>query len=178
MSEALHRIALRLLLCAACSWLVWHIGGLGAMVGTAPLYGLLLARPLIDLASALRHQSRALLWRSVEGRHFEFRGLAVQVLEDDERRRWIRAADVRRIVGHTASEGALALSYPTGWRMLGKPAQAHFSEDALLTHLSKETSADSLRFRQWVEREIAFPARRQRERLGIRPQQRDSGLRE
>ena len=37
-----------------------------------------------------------------------------------------------------------------------------------MAHLAKETSADALRFRHWAEREIAFPARRLRERLGIR----------
>jgi hypothetical protein len=169
MSGVLARIALRLTLCAAVSWLVWRFGGLAAMVGTVPLYGVLLARPLLDLASELRHHSRALVWRKLEGRHFAFKGIPVQVLEDDAYRRWVRAADVRRIVGFTASDGALALTYPNGWRRLGAPAQPHFSDEALLVHLAKETSPEALRFRHWVEREIAFPARRLRQRTGGEP---------
>ena len=167
MSAVLARIAIRLLLCAACSWLVWRFGGLVTMVVTAPLYGIALARPLLDLASDLRHQSHALAWRSVEGRHFAFRGTPVQVLEDDEHRRWVRAADVRRIVGFTVSDGALALTYPNGWRRIGSPARPHFSDEALITHLAKENSPESLRFRRWAEREILFPGRQVRERLGI-----------
>ena len=168
MSAVLLRIALRLALCAAASWAAWHYIGLTAVVTTAPLFGIALARPLLDLASELRHHTRARVWRELEGRHFVFRGIPVQVLEDEQHCRWVRAADVRRIVGHTASDGALALTYPNGWRMMGKPAQAHFSDDALIAHLTKETAADALRFRHWAEREIAFPARRVRERLGIR----------
>ena len=168
MSEVLVRIALRLLPCAAHSWLAWRFGGLVVMVTSAPLYGIALARPLLDLASELRQRTRAAVWHSLEGRHFAYRGVPVQVLEDAEQRRWVRAADVRRIVGFTASDGALALTYPDGWRALGRPAQPHFSDEALITHLSKESSPEALRFRHWTEREIAFPARRLRERLGDR----------
>ena len=163
------RIAIRLLLCAAASWAVWRIGGLALMIVTAPLYGIALARPLLDLASDLRQHARAAAWRTLEGQHFVFRGIPVQVLEDDEHRRWVRAADVRAIVGHTASHGALALTYPSGWRAMGRPAEPHFSDEALIAHLSKESSPEALRFRHWAEREIAFPARRLRARLGIRP---------
>ena len=49
----------------------------------------------------------------------------------------------------------------------GRP-QAHVSEEALLAHLLKERAPEAARLRVWVEREIVFPARRERERLGIR----------
>ena len=75
---------------------------------------------------------------AVEGRHYAFRGRAVQVLDDADRRRWVRLADVRAIVGFTASDGALAIAYSGGVRRLGRPAEAHVSEEALLAHLLKE----------------------------------------
>lgn len=176
MSAILFRIAWRLGLCAAVSWFAGRLGGMGALIGTLPLVGIVLARPLIDLASELRHQTRAAVWRPLEGRHFVYRGTPVQVLEDDDHRRWVRAADVRAIVGYTASHGALALTYPSGWRTAGKPAEPHFSDEALIAHLKKESAPEALRFRHWAEREIAFPAQRLRERLGIRPQAPDFRL--
>jgi len=166
--SAVPRIVLRVALCAALSWCVWRIGGLVPMVATAPLWGVALAKPLIDLASEVRHRMRRHVWKPLEGRHFVFRGMPLQVLEDADHRRWVRAADVRRIVGHTASNGALALTYPNGWRLLGQPAEPHFSDEALIVHLAKESAPKALRFRHWAEREIAFPAQRLRERLGIR----------
>ena len=60
------RIAWRLALCGLVSWCVWRVGGLVPMVCTAPLYGVLLARPLLDLMSDLRHQTRVLIWRPLE----------------------------------------------------------------------------------------------------------------
>jgi hypothetical protein len=160
-------IALRLGCCALVSWAVWRFLGPVPMVLTLPLFGILLARPLIDLAGAARHLMKRSHLAPVEGRHYAFRGRNVQVLQDVERRRWVRIADVRAIVGFTASDGALAISYPDGVRGLGRPLEPHLADDALLVHLRKERSPDARRLRLWVEREIVFPARRERERLGI-----------
>ncbi len=168
MTQTLLRLAWRLAACAAAAWAVWRFSGLIAMLMLAPLAGLALARPLLDLAGDLRRLAHARIWRTLEGRHFAFRGIPVQVLEDAQHRRWVRAADVRRILGPTASDGAFALSYPDGWCVLGQPPQPHFSDAALLAHLAKQRSPEALRLRRWVEREIAYPARRVRERLGIR----------
>jgi hypothetical protein len=158
------RIAWRLALCGLVSWCVWRVGGLVPMVCTAPLYGVLLAKPLLDLMSDLRHQTRVLIWRPLEGRYYVYRGTPVQVIEDDAHVRWVRAADVCRIVGFTASDGALALAYPNGWRLIGEPAEPHFSDAALIAHLRKERSAEAGRFTQWAERTIAYPARQLRAR--------------
>jgi hypothetical protein len=164
-------IAFAVVLCLCFA--LWRIalrtpaGAIGVLVGSV-LLAFLLARPLLNLAGEFRDMLRARIWRDLEGRHYAYRGHPVQVLEDASHGRWVRAADVREIVGFTASEGALALSYPNGFGPMGEPAQAHFSAEALLVHLGKESGAEAIRFRRWVEREIAFPARRTRERLGIR----------
>ncbi len=174
MSGTLVRIALRLLLCAGVAFAVWRLLGLVSMMLTLPLFGIALARPLLDLASDLRHSTRFAVWHAVEGRHFVYRGVPIQVLEDADRQRWVRAADVRAVIGRTATNGALALTYPSGWQAMGRPAEPHISDTALLAHLKKERSPEALRFRHWVEREIAFPARRLRARAGVKPAAVDS----
>ena len=168
MIGVLATIALRLGVCAVVSWTAWRFLGVGFMVGTLPLFGILLARPLIDLVSALRHGMKHAQLAAVEGRHYAFRGRRVEVVADADRRRWIRLADVRAIVGFTASDGALALTYPGAMRRFGRGGEAHLAEEALLAHLLKERTPEAGRLRGWVEREIVFPARRERERLGIR----------
>jgi hypothetical protein len=163
-------LVIRLAVCVAAAWLAFRFLGAVGLAVSAVLFGILLARPLIELASAVRHAIRVQAWRPVEGHHWAYHGVPVQVLEDADHRRWILASDVRRIVGTSMSNGALALSYPTGFRSLGKPAEPHFSDEALLAHLAKHNSAQALKFRHWVEREIAFPARRLRERYGVAEQ--------
>jgi hypothetical protein len=161
-------IALRLGGCLLLSWAAWRWLGLTSMVTTLPLFGIALARPLLDLAGALHRGMKHAHWHAVEGRHYAYRGRRVQVIDDADRRRWVRLADVRAIVGFTASDGALAIAYRDGVRTLGRPAQAHIVDEALLVHLGKTRSAEASRLSAWVEREIVFPARRERERLGIR----------
>ena len=164
--------------CALLFWWIRRTFGLATAMPVLALFGIALARPLIDLAEALGWQMRRAHWRDVEGRHYAYRGRSVAVVEDDERRQWLRLADVRAIVGFTASDGALKISYPDRVRELGRPATPHVRDDALLAHLAKERSPEAARLRLWVEREVAFPARRRRERLGIRtrpPDRADSG---
>jgi hypothetical protein len=164
---AVRTIAIRLALCLLVTWLLWHWLGAFSLVLTAVLYGVALARPLIDLASAVRHEMRRANWKDVEGRHFAFRGRAVSVVEDADHQRWVRLSDVRAIVGFTASDAALRITYPNGWSLLGRPAEPHLSDEALLVHLAKERSPTAAKLRLWVEREIVFPARRRREHHGV-----------
>jgi len=154
--------------CALLFWWIWRTFGLASAIPAVALFGIALARPLIDFAEALGWQMHRAHWRDVEGRHYAYRGREVAVVEDDERRRWLRLADVRAVVGFTASDGALATSYPGRVRELGRPAAQYLRDDALLAHLAKESPPEAGRLRLWVEREVAFPARRERERLGIR----------
>jgi hypothetical protein len=154
--------------CALLFWWVWRTFGLATAMPVVALFGVALARPLLDLGEALGRQMRSAHWRDVEGRHFAYRGRTVAVVEDDEHRRWLRLADVRAIVGFTASDGALAGSYPGAVQQIGRPPLPYIRDDALLAHLDKERLPEAARLRRWVERQVAFPARRERERLGIR----------
>ena len=53
-------------------------------------------------------------------------------------------------------------------RIAGEPEKAHWSDEALLVHLARQSGPLANRLRHWAEREVVFPARRVRERLGIR----------
>jgi hypothetical protein len=168
MIAILRTIAIRLLLCGVVTWAAWRYAGLTSAVVTVVLYAIALPKPLIDLASELRHQYRRAHWRDREGRHYVYHEMPLSVHEDVEHRRWIGLAGVRAIVGFTASDSALSRTYPDGWGQFGRPPEPHLRDDALIAHLMKERSSTALKFRHWVEREIAFPARRRRERYGIR----------
>jgi hypothetical protein len=161
-------ILLRLAGCVLFACAVAHWLGKVAMITILPIFGVALARPLIELASALRAATRRAYWRDVEGSHFAFRDRPIGVVSDADKRRWVRLADIRAVAGFTASDGALALSYPDGVSRFGRAAEPHLDAEALLAHLRKERSPEAIRFARWVKREIVFPGRRERERLGIR----------
>ncbi len=168
MNRNVASIALRVAACAAAAWGAWRLFGAAGIVFVEPLFGVAFARPLIELAATAFRTMRHANWRHVEGRHYAYRGRPVSVVEDADGQRWIRLGDVRAIVGFTASDGALAIAYPDGLCRIGRPVEPHIGAEALLVHLGKERGPEAIRLRVWVEREIAFPARRERERLGIR----------
>ena len=168
MIEALTAIVLRGGFCAALAWGLWRLHFGISILWIAGLAGLLLARPLLDLAIAIWQAMRRANWRELEGRHYVFKGRSVQVVQDADYQRWVRLVDIRAIAGFTASDAALQVTYPAGWRLLGRPALAHLSDEALLAHIAKERTPEAVRLRLWIEREIVFPARREREHHGIR----------
>lgn len=155
--------------CAALAWGLHRLGfPLVVLIWIAGLAGIVLARPLIDLAIEIHQAMRRANWRELEGRHYAFKGRMVHVVVDADFQRWVRLADIRAILGFTASDAALQVTYPNGWRMLGKPPLPHLSDEALLAHIGKERSPEAARLRIWIEREIVFPARREREHHGVR----------
>jgi hypothetical protein len=168
MIDALKTIALRLALCAAATWCVWRAGFSTGTMFMAALFGVALARPLLDLAIALRYHFRSAVWRDVQGSYYAYKGRPVRVIDDADHRRWIRLADIRAIAGFTASDATLQVTYPGGWRRLGRAAEPYLCDESLLTHLGKERTPENLRLRHWVEREIVFPARRKREHAGVK----------
>lgn len=165
MPGILGTLALRALLCAAVGWVGWRL--IGPVALTAPLVGIALAKPLLELAGALHHAVRARALAGIEGRHYTFRGIHVRVIEDEGQQRWIRAADVRRITGSQDSDHALQLTYGSGYRLAGQPAEGYFSETALLAHLARQADPAAARLRLWVDRVVVWPARAQRRQLGL-----------
>jgi hypothetical protein len=159
---ALLQVALRGTACALLGWGLWWWWGEWAMVLAIPLAGVLLAAPLLDLASDLKHGVKAQALRAIEGRHVEYRGRPLDVLEDDAGHRWIATDGLRRIVPGLPSDAGLARLAPTGLAAARRGAPARLETEALLEILARATDADTHRFVRWVEREVALPARRAR----------------
>lgn len=155
-------IALRLLLCAAVIMPVWWWVGPAGLALTAPLVGVALARPLLDLISQTRALIRERAYAATEGRHYAYKGVPIDVLEGVDGHRWLRVSDVRRLVPGLASDAALAKAHAERLLRRGAPPTAYLQDDALLQQLAGASAPATLRFRLWVERDIVFPARRLR----------------
>ena len=162
--------SVQIVFCSAVFALVaWKFGPFGAAIAS-PLLGTAICRPVMALVANLRQTARESIWLPVHGQHYVFKGVTVRVREDDDRCRWVCMADVRKVVGETASERTLAVAFPDRFLQDGRPAQAWLRDDALIEHLGRENNPAALRLRTWTERTIAIPGRRVRSSLGIRPE--------
>lgn len=168
MRQILLRGLTAITLCSLFSGAAYYFLGLPAMILSLPLFGYGLSRVIIDLVAELRHVARGMAIGHLSGHFYSYNGTPVPVLEDESHCRWVPTAVMRTIIGSGASDGALAIAYPVGWCAMGKPAQGHLRDDALMNYLAKQGSVPAVNFKNWAERSIAFPARKQRERLGVR----------
>lgn len=161
-------VALRLLLCGLCAWLLWRVFGAVGLVGSAMLFAAALARPLIDLAGDLRGAVKAAAWQDVEGRHYAFHGHAFAVDEDDDHHRWLRVADVRKVLPAFPRTAVLQARYGERVRATAAAGRSTIRADALHDYLAQATDAEAVRLRSWLHRDVIQPAERIRQRLGIR----------
>ena len=167
----MQRSVLHLLLataaCCGLSWLMFRVGGPYGLVVALPIFGCL-AWPIVNLLDELRMGAHRRAMMPLSGVFYSFQGTEVHVVEDDDYCQWVPADEVRKIVGQGAPDRLLALAYPDGWCVMGKPPKGYLRDDALMMYLAKETSLRGIKFKVWVERNIALQANKRRQRFGVR----------
>jgi hypothetical protein len=166
MSNFASSLLLRLACCLAASWTLWQVMGPIGLVTTAPLYGVLLARPILELASRTRYLARQRVFTDIEGRHFVHRGLSIDIVEDDDHFRWIRLSDVKKLLPALPRQAVLEAQFPGQVRIDASAREARILAEALLAYLAKSTEPDSIRFRNWIERDVVVPGASVRRRRG------------
>ena len=171
MPAVLASIAIRLLCCLAVSYGLWRFVGPVGLVVSAPLYGVLLAKPLFELFAETRAAAKTLAFSQIQGRNFEHRGFKLDIVEDDLHHRWINLKDVQKLIPTLPRPGVLQAQFPDDVQEDSKIHGQRINANALLLYLAKSTEPSSLRFRNWLEREVVLPGAKVRERLGIREQQ-------
>lgn len=68
---------------------------------------------------------------------------------------WLRARDVRRILGLQRTDARMALAYPDGWRRAHPGSAAWFvSPETVRRHWGGSTRPEVNRFLHWLEREL------------------------
>ena len=163
MRQALLSIALRLTLCVGIVYALWRmLGAIGLAVGT-PLFGLALARPLQELFERLSHAIKWQAYRDINGRHFEHRGQMLDIIDDEAQFRWLRLADVRKLLPGLPLDASLQRLFPNEVR-LGPGKASRIQAEALQRFLLRAQQPEALKFRHWLEREVIYPAAQRRAR--------------
>jgi hypothetical protein len=149
---------LQLLACAGITWAVWLKFGTFAFAFCAPLLGAVLARPIYDLVAAGYGKSREMALRDRQGRHFDFRGHAIDVVEDDDDHRWLRVRDVRKVVPGLVRDEVLQQRFGERAQALPPSRDFRIRVDALLEHLRSASEPATVKFKVWLEREVLMPS--------------------
>jgi len=154
----------RIGLCLGLAALAWWALGPAAGVLSLALLGLLLARPLIDLASASVRGVRRVALQPLEGRHYAHAGVSLEVIETPDAR-WLRAAPVQRLLGDTSPEERFARRLGPADHLQPQPGRWYVRDQALADYLDRSPAAMDTRrnsFRLFIQRDIIDPHRRAR----------------
>lgn len=151
-------------LAASFNYLVWLWLGPVSFALCSPLYAYILARPILEFFSGSYRFTRELAFRTISGRYFEHRGVMIDIVEDVGGFRWLRTEDVRKFVVNLPDDRNLIRRHPEGVTTEGIPPKARIKAETLAVFLKTSTDPSAIKFKQWLERDVAFPARRNRER--------------
>ena len=157
-------VAFRFLTCFSVTVIAWFSMGPTGLVWCAPLYGIAFAAPLLDGSTSSLRWLRSLAYRDVEGCHFAFKGISINVAEDSKGYMWLRLADIRKVMPALVSDGVLRQLLGSHVRLLPPDRAVRIQAEALLAHFEQATQLDTLKFMQWIERTVAFPSKQRRAR--------------
>jgi hypothetical protein len=144
--------------CIVYYWLFKDLFGPAVWIFLAALAAQLFKRIVVDLLAEMGWQMRRATLEPLHGSFYQFQNFQLQVVEDDDHCRWIPTEKVRQIVGQLASDEALAKLFPSGLQRLG---------DEQKGYLAGAHSSQAIKFKNWIERNVAFPARKIRERKRV-----------
>lgn len=163
MTPALRAVLLRGGAVAAGVALLWPVVGVWALLAAAAVGGVLLAQPLTELAGDIGRAMNHAALHDLEGRYYAHRGHRIDVVEDDEGRRWLRAADLRKVTPGLPADDRLQALFPAAVRRIGRLGHAYVEAEAVKAEvLARAQEPATLKLVHWVEREVAGPARRKR----------------
>ena len=143
-----------------------HVFGIVGFLMAAPLWGALLALPILDGFGAGARLMRWLSWIDVDGRYYEHRARWVDVVEDSGGQRFIRLGHVRQFLPDLPADATFVQLYADRTLTHGRIAHAYLRDDALLEYLAKASTDDAIKLRQWVDREVLRPGKKRREHEG------------
>ncbi len=156
----LARLALGAACSAAMTWGAWKLGGFAwgviAFLFSAPLIGVAIAKPLVEMIHDGFGWLSAQPLQKWQGNYYEFGGVHVRVIEDEDAL-WFAADDVIKATGVKAHGATLAES-----RLLPGYSLPFLDIDAVENVLARHRSHESARFILWARREVVTPWERKR----------------
>lgn len=146
-------------------WLGWGLPLLGALAALFAVVALIAPRVGVRWLEHAIYLVRAHNWRSEQGRHHSFGGVALYV-QDDGRHVWLAADDLRRVLRSPEPDDVTAARHAGHWRRDDRGALL-LRVDAVVAYLAGapgRMQPRTVKLRRYLEREVLFPAAERRRR--------------
>lgn len=166
MKDVVISLRFRLFLAVAALALGWMIMGPFGLIFFSPIAGICLARPLLEKMASIYYGAKETALQEFQGKYYSFHGTYFDVQEDEAHHRWLRTSDVRTLLPSFPRDGVLLKLCTEGLAPDYRSERQHLKirADALDKLLSTSQRLETIKFRNWLQREVLYPAQQRRER--------------
>ena len=162
--KSLVNLALRIAICSAVTWALMTLMGtfgyaaIGAVIA-APLWGVMLAKPILEFFPVLERMAHRSAFQEWEGKYYKYGLIHLRVYFDGDDA-WFNAQDVLAVLDKTAASWSDTRFTPQEYGSIPGRGEMGFSPAGVikLTHLSGH--AEAPKFRLWFERAVIYTLER------------------
>jgi len=163
MPEPRRTLSIRIAIGIAFTWFAYRQTGAIGLIFSAPVWGLLLARPLFEVLAAANQRIKETAWSEpgIERHAFAshpLRGMHVGGCP------WVVDVDLLSVLGDQPSEQSRRRADPARYAQLPDNGLWGYSEGGATALLAASRHPDAHKLRLYLERQVFFPARKKRER--------------
>lgn len=155
-------LALRIVICVAVTWLgVWFLGLIGLVV-TAPIWAVMLTKPMLEFFPALERLVHRQALQDWEGKFYKYERthLRVYFIGEDA---WFVADDVLTVLGKKRGGWIDTRFGASEYRRIPNRTEWGFTPDAVLKLIDMSEYPEARKFRLWFERAVIFTLKRKKE---------------
>ena len=149
-------LVVRIGLGSVVTWFLYHRSGATGLVFAAPLWGVLLAKPILELVPALVRLARRAAWGGHERDAVAFGAhrLRIRYVAGYP---WVLDEDLLAVFGETSSDAARRRADPAHCAPLPDTALWGFSERGVVNYLASNRYPDANKLRLLLERQVFLP---------------------
>ena len=159
MRHTLFNLFLRSFICCVLMYFAWRQYQAIGLAFSSVLAGLALSHPLMQLVSDLKNSLKRAAYASLQGRCYAFQNVLMDITEGKRDQRWLRVADVRKVLEGFPKDAVLLQRYPIACKHDKRIADLRIEANALVDYLQSSTKQNAHQFRHWLERKVIFPAK-------------------
>ncbi len=164
-----HKILLMILIRAAICTVVTYVAlkiNVGVGMATVALWGVLMAKPIVELGANWFNWARREPYEKWQGNYYEFAHVQIRVFARGgatQQKLWFAVADILKVLGEKPSKKLELIYSPAEYGVFPEENVAAFSEEGVKKCLAASRHPQAIALRLWIEREVIKPHRKKLE---------------
>lgn len=124
----------------------------------SPLAGIALAPLVLPLLGNMFGMLKSVVYRDIEGQHYEFKGQPLLISKGEDGSRWLQVKKLRAVIPDFPRNVTLHFVAVRSVRRADRRVGLVIQVQGLAGLIRRSQSGDASRFRNWLQREVVFPA--------------------